>query len=354
MSDAARILFVADAGPQVGGGHVMRCLTLARALAGHGARCAFLDGPGVAALLDAFAPDMPHIATDDLGEADLLAATGPQAFDAVVLDHYGLSADDHRDVARGRPTLVIDDLADRPLAADLVVDSGPQRRAADYQGLIPAGARLLLGAAYAPVRPEFAALRAQTLGRRPVAVGRILVSLGLTDLGGITGRVLDRLRPRIGQAAIDVVVGATAPSRAGLQRLARRDPRLTVHVDTPDMARLTAAADLAVGAAGSSAWERCTLALPSVMLVVADNQRPAATALAEAGAALVVDADDPAFDQLFDRAFLRLFANPVARARLAAKCAEVCDGLGAGRVAEAFLELLRARQGPSGSAAEPG
>ena len=275
-------------------------------------------------------------------------------FNAVVFDHYVLSADDHRDLASGRPTLVIDDLADRPLAADLVVDSGPQRRAADYQGLIPAGARLLLGAAYAPVRPEFAELRAKTLGRRPEAVGRILVSLGLTDLGGITGRVLDRLRPRIGQTAIDVVLGAGATSRAGLERLARRDPRLTVHVDTPDMARLTAAADLAVGAAGSSAWERCTLALPSVMLVVADNQRPAATALAEAGAALVVEADDPAFDQLFDRAFLRLFTDPVARGRLAAKCAEVCDGLGAERVADVFLDLLLARLGPSAPTIEPG
>lgn len=354
MSEHPRILFVADAGPQVGGGHVMRSLTLARAMAERGATCAFLEAPGVSPLLDAFAPDIERVPSQDLSPVELLAAAGPAAFDAVVFDHYGLAGADHRDIARGRPTLVVDDLADRALEADLVVDCGLERRAADYQGLIPAGTRLLLGPAYAPVRPEFAALRRQTLGRRPQTVSRILVSLGLTDVGGITGRVLDRLRARIGETALDVVLGGTAPSRAGLERLARRDPRLTVHVDTPDMARLTAGADLAVGAAGSSAWERCTLALPSLMLVLADNQRPTAKALADAGAAVVVEANDPGFDQVFDRAFLRLFTDPLARARLAAKSAEVCDGLGAGRVAQAFLEILMSRSGSAPVSDGPG
>ena len=201
----------------------------------------------------------------------------------------------------------------------------------------------MLGPTYAPVRPEFAVLRDRTLGQRSGDVRRILVSLGLTDLDGITGRVLDRIRPRIGDIALDIVMGSGAPSRAGLERLARRDPRLTIHVDTPDMAAITAAADIAVGAGGSSAWERCTLALPSLMLVLADNQRPAAMALAEAGAALILDAAAPEFDREFDRAFLQLLNNGLVRARLAAKSAELCDGLGAARVAKAFLDILAER-----------
>jgi UDP-2,4-diacetamido-2,4,6-trideoxy-beta-L-altropyranose hydrolase len=344
-----RILFAADAGPQVGGGHVMRCLTLARALAGRGATCTFLASAAVEPILAAFAPDAPRMGVEDVDTDTLMEATGPQAFDALVFDHYGLSAEDHRDVAAGRPTLVLDDLADRPLAADVVVDSGPQRRAEDYAGLVPPGARLLLGPGYAPVRPEFAALRPQALPRRNGPVDRILVSLGLTDVDGITGRVLDRLRPRLNEAQLDVVVGSGAPSRSALERLARRDPRLTLHVDTPDMARLMAEADLAIGAAGSSAWERCTLALPAVMVVLADNQRPAARALAAAGAAAVVESAAPDFDTAFDHAFLRLYASEAARVRMAAKCAELCDGLGAERAAEAFMEVISARDSTSRS-----
>ena len=91
-------------------------------------------------------------------------------------------------LAKGRPTLVIDDLANRPLEADLVLDAGPARLAQDYAGLTPPGATLLLGPNNAPVRPAFPALRETALARRAVGgpVRRILISLGLTDVGGVT------------------------------------------------------------------------------------------------------------------------------------------------------------------------
>ncbi|MDP3660553.1 UDP-2,4-diacetamido-2,4,6-trideoxy-beta-L-altropyranose hydrolase [Phenylobacterium sp.] len=343
MSDIQRILFIPDAGPHVGGGHVMRSLTLAEALGQRGGACVFMASPQVAAVLDAFAPEIPRVPADGRSAVELMDADA-RAFDAVVFDHYGLSQGEHLTIARGRPSMALDDLADRSLAVDMVLDSGPQRRAEDYEGLIPAGSRLLLGPAYAPVRPQFAALRAPALARRGGPVERVLVSLGLTDLDGITARVLDRVRPRLGEVALDVVLGGAAPTLTGLERLARRDSRLNVHVDTRDMAKLTAHADFAVGAAGSSVWERCTLALPSLLLVLAPNQRPAAAAFAELGAALVVDAAAPDFESAFDRAFTRLSTDAELRARLAAKSAEVCDGLGAGRVADAFLDLIAAKR----------
>ena len=339
------ILFVPDAGPAVGGGHVMRSLTLAGAMAAEGAACRFVAPPAVAALLDAFAPQAARTQAASCAPGDLTQAVGGERFDAVVFDHYGLSASDHAAMAKGRPVLAIDDLADRPLAADLVLDSGPARRAQDYDGLVPETARLLLGPQYAPVRPEFAELRAGALGRRGgEGVGRVLVSLGLTDVGGVTERVLERLRPRVSAVGIDVVLGSQAPSLAGLTKIARRDERLALHVDSADMAWLTANADVGIGAAGSSAWERCALGLPSLMVVLADNQRQAAAALAEREAALVVDAAQPDFDAAFDRALMRLLTDPVLRRALSAASAEVCDGLGAPRAAEAFLKLIAARR----------
>ena len=231
---APRLLFICAAGPTVGGGHVMRSLTLAQALETRGAACAFKATPEVGHVLDAFAPDAVRAERDD-------------GFDALVFDHYGLAAPDHRARARGRPSLVIDDLADRPLAGDLVLDSGPTRAAADYAGLVPESARLLLGPSFAPVRQAFAALRAAALARRAERppVRRILVSLGLTDVGGITGRVVERLLPRVGEAALDVVLGGGAPSLPELRALAARDPRLSLHIDTQDMPRLMLDADLA-------------------------------------------------------------------------------------------------------------
>jgi UDP-2,4-diacetamido-2,4,6-trideoxy-beta-L-altropyranose hydrolase len=335
-----RILFVVDAGPEVGGGHVMRSLTLAQALQAEGAQCAFAGPPAAAEILDAFAPDTPRRIA-----ADPAAAVGREAFDAIVFDHYGLSEPDHAALAKGRPTLVIDDLANRPIGGDLVLDSGPARKAEDYLGLAPENARLLLGPQFAPVRPEFAALRAATLDHRGGPVRRVLVAMGLTDVGGITARIVERLRPKIPTVALDIVLGAGAASLPGLARIARRDERLSLHVDTPDMANLTADADLAIGAPGSSTWERCVLGLPSLLVALADNQRPAARTLAERDAALAVDIADPEFEAAFDRALSRLLRDEALRRRLSEASAGICDGLGAARVAEAFLKAIAAREG---------
>ncbi len=327
--DARKILFVCAAGPRVGGGHVMRSLTLARALEARGGSCAFRADPEVAKVLAAFAPDVALSDTDS-------------GFDALVFDSYALTAEDHRAIARGRLALVIDDLADRPLAADIVLDSGPARTAADYGGLVPDGAQLLLGPAYAPVRPAFSALREAALARRAERppVRRILVSLGLTDLGGITGKVVERLAPLVGEAALDVVLGGAAPSLPALRALADKDPRLTLHVDTQDMPRLILDADLAVGAGGSTTWERCVLALPALTLVLAENQVAAAKALEAAGVTPRLDVAAPDFETAFDAAVTDLIASPERRAVLSAASATVCDGLGADRVAQAFLERL--------------
>jgi UDP-2,4-diacetamido-2,4,6-trideoxy-beta-L-altropyranose hydrolase len=340
-----RILFVVDAGPKVGGGHVMRSLTLAQALEARGAACAFMGPPAVTTILEAFAPSAARLSAASTEPGALAIAVGSERFDAIVFDHYGLSERDHRAMGQGRAVLAIDDLADRPLGADVVLDSGPTRTAKAYEGLVAEDALLLLGPSFAPVRPEFAALRDTALAWRGEPVQRVLVSLGLTDVDGVTGRAVERLRHRVGEIGLDVVLGSTAPSLPGLTKIARRDPRLAIHVDTPHMARLTAEADVAVGASGSSIWERCTLGLPSVIIVLAENQRPAAVALAEREAAFAVEAAAPDFDAQFDRAVTRLLTDAALRKRVAAAGAELCDGQGAGRAAEAFLRRIAAGPG---------
>jgi len=310
----------------------MRSLTLARALEARGATCAFQASPEVAKVLDAFAPDMAQSQTAD-------------GFDALVFDSYALAADDHRAIAKDRPTLVIDDLANRPLAADLVLDSGPARATNDYAGLVPPDAKLLLGPSYAPVRPAFSALREAALARRaerPPA-HRILVSLGLTDVGGITGRVVALLRPIAGEAKLDIVLGGGAPSLPDLWAVAADDPRLELHVDTQHMPELIFDADLAIGAGGSTTWERCVLALPALTLILADNQVASARALEAAGASPCLAVDAPDFETAFTREVQGLLASAEQRAALSTASAAVCDGRGADRVAEAFLALLQER-----------
>jgi UDP-2,4-diacetamido-2,4,6-trideoxy-beta-L-altropyranose hydrolase len=326
-----RVLFVCDAGPKVGGGHVMRCLTLARALEMRGLQPLFLATPAVADLLDRFAPDIAHLPAP---ADDLVTAARQAPADLLVFDHYGLHANDHAEAVGDRPMLVMDDMADRELYADLVVNSGLAHTAADYEPLTPTRPRLLLGPAYAPLRPEFAAAREAALARRGGPVDRIVVTLGL---GAVTiAHLMENIRAAVGDAAVDLVL----PAAAETPSIGPTDwPQLTVHRNVRDMAGLYAAADLAIGAGGMSAWERCVLGLPSLNLILAPNQEPNADAMAAAGAAWAVDGDAP--DWEFQQTLLPLLTDAALRAEMSRAAAALCDGLGADRVADAVLDLIR-------------
>jgi UDP-2,4-diacetamido-2,4,6-trideoxy-beta-L-altropyranose hydrolase len=191
------------------------------------------------------------------------------------------------------------------------------------------------------VRPEFAARREEALSRRTAGddAGPWLVSLGLTDVGAITGRVVAAILPHLGDRPLDVVLGAGARSLANIQAVAARDSRVRPHIDTHSMAELIASAELAVGAGGSSAWERCTLGLPTVALILADNQRENTAALAMAGASLALEVNGELPDRLA-QAVAILAEDRAARLRMSRAAADLCDGLGADRVATRMLAMI--------------
>lgn len=338
-----RILFIANAGPEVGGGHVMRCLTLAEAMGARGASCAFAASPDVAVILEAFAPHMAREAAAALNPDALVDSVTAAKFDAVVFDHYGLGRREHISLADGKLSLVVDDLADRALGGDLVLDSGLDRNPLDYTLLVDGKTRLLLGPDYAPVRSQFGELRPQALARRGGGVGRILLSLGLGEQGELTERLVDLIRSRLGQASLDVVLGGQSPSVRALNRIASRDTRLTIHVDTPHMAQVMAGSDLMITAAGSTIWEGCTLGRPMIALILAENQRGVAQGLASRSAAMVIDPSTHDFEATLDRTLVRLMSDGEARGRLADAASEICTGQGAALVADAMFAVIAAR-----------
>jgi UDP-2,4-diacetamido-2,4,6-trideoxy-beta-L-altropyranose hydrolase len=345
---APRILVLADCGPEIGGGHVMRCLSLAQALTAAGAVCAFVTTPDAARVLDAFAPaglerrPIPDGPLHQLVEATAHAA-GDWAADVVLVDHYGVGARQER-LFRGeaRRLVRLDDLAGVAHDCDLLIDATLGRDPDAYQAMTPSGCRVLCGPSYALLRPEYAAARPAALARRRTCEPprRLFVSLGLTDLRGITGRVMNLLGPQLGGLEVDIAVGSAASSLTFLRRLADDNPQVRLHLDARNMAELIGAADIGVGAGGASVWERATLGLPSLNLVLAANQAGLAAELEGQGAVLAVDARSPGFGAALAPAFARLLGEPDLRARLSSASASLCDGQGAGRAAQAILALL--------------
>jgi UDP-2,4-diacetamido-2,4,6-trideoxy-beta-L-altropyranose hydrolase len=345
-----RALFAPAAGPEIGGGHLMRDLALAEALGARGVECVFAVPPWGERLIERFGGVGPPVvypverSGDPRSIVVVLDALRP---DLLVLDDYGLDAEATADLARpGLTVLVVDDLADRTYACDLLVDPGFGREAADYAGRTPPGCQRLIGPPYALLRSAFAQTDAQRDSERPVR--RVFLSFGLSDVGAIAARAVERLRPLAADARFDVALASDASSLPRLEALAARDPGVRLHPDALDVAGLMRAADVAVGAGGASTWERCALGLPTLAVVVADNQRAMIERLAAAGVVLAVDAARPGFEAALADRFDAL-QSPGRRRRLALASRELCDGRGAARVAEAAIARVRARLSGAGT-----
>jgi UDP-2,4-diacetamido-2,4,6-trideoxy-beta-L-altropyranose hydrolase len=337
-----RVAFRLDASAAIGGGHAMRCLSLARALADRGAECLFLvnsEAPATVPALQAIAHRIVGSGPEETVAA--IRAAWPAGADVAVCDLYRWTAPEERAVtAAARRILVIDDLGTAPHQADWLLNQNFGIEAAAYDALLPAGCRRLIGLDYALLRPDFAALRPAAVARRQAAglPRRLLVSLGLTDVGGVTGRVCGALAVLPDFTQADVVFGPTAPSLAQVQAIAAADRRFRCHVGLEDMARAMLEADAAIGAMGSSSWERCCLGLPTLAFTLADNQVPTARALDAAGI-VALAGDAAALSDAEIRTAIAAFLGGARRLhRMSQASSILCDGLGAQRVAAALMD----------------
>lgn len=279
---------------------------------------------------------------DPIDDSDAVRRNWPDGIDLLIIDSYALDATFERQ-CRGWATriLVVDDLADRDHEADFLLDQTYGRRADDYRARVPTGCTLLLGSEFALLRDAFGDARESTLCNRVerTSVGRILVATGSTDPDNHTQLALEAISQSGLDAAVDIILSSSAPHIANIRAsLGAAGRRVALHVDVSaeTLAGLIGQADIAIGAGGAAAWERCCLGLPTLALMTAENQRTVIAQLATAGALRDLgDAASVTAEQLADA--LRELANDsAARRAMAARANQLCDGHGARRVAAAL------------------
>lgn len=322
----------------------MRCLTLARRLAASGWDCAFATWPETLGLVPGLSESgLEVFEVSARADASEMIEGLPQGVDLLVVDDYALDAR-FESACRGWADriMAIDDLADRPHDCDLLLDVTPGQTARRYKGLAPDGCRLLLGPAYALLRGEFARLRPEALERRKQAlrIENVLVSFGLTDPAGATVTAVEGLLMSGLEVRADVILGRKAPGFERVRELAEGDERIRLIEYAHDMPALMAGADLALGAAGTTSWERCCLGLPTILMVLADNQEANAQGLARLGAALNLGRSEAVRIGDVLAALRMMDDNPQALRDISRAAADACDGTGADRVLSAVEELF--------------
>lgn len=340
------VVFRCDASPEIGGGHIARCLVVADSMRARGWTCCFAttgDGPRLFPSLAASGHEirvLDESFADDADEAKAISSAIQSDCELLVIDHYGRDLEFER-AARGwtKRIAVIDDLARRKHDTDVLVDPTPGRGSAAYRQLVPIQCQLLLGPLFAPLRLEFQAIRAETVARRRASpeLRRVFVGFGATDSKNMTAGTVTKIGETLPNVKVDVVLGAGAAHSSDVKSAAEPfDGKVRIHIEPKSMSSLMAAADLGVGAAGMMSWERCCLGLPSLVSIVAENQRSNAIGLERAGAGVIVG-DEGGLDlPAFVHALKGLAEDSGHLAQMAESAASICDGRGAGRVAEAL------------------
>jgi spore coat polysaccharide biosynthesis predicted glycosyltransferase SpsG/RimJ/RimL family protein N-acetyltransferase len=345
LSEAAAILRVtvrtaASAG--IGAGHVARTTAVAAQLARIGADVRWAcDEATVAYLVErGVRADRIHVlrhaatagrsgeaeATDAAQAEDARETLALGPADCALVDSYQLGVAWQRTArAAGVRVAAFDDLAERPVEADLVINAAASP--GGYDALAP-NARVLAGLPYAitgdPSRPPAA------------GPGTLLLAFGAADPGNLTEatlRALAELRDAQGSPFPETVIqlGSGASGRPKVAELVATLAWATFATAGPTSPGAPA---IAIGAAGVGLLERMQAGVPSVVVVAAPNQRALADAAKRSGAAVAVADVRAACAEA-----LRLLADPAALARMSAAGRAAVDGRGAARVARELNRL---------------
>ncbi len=336
-----RFIFRADAGKAIGAGHVMRCMSLANALQARGGQACFvaLDLPAhLENVLQAQGHEVRRLPDSVRGDelADARATLdGEQSLVACVVDHYQLGPYWEAEVMTHTPVLALDDLG-RSHASRWLLDQNyyadPQAR---YATRCPPNVQRLLGPSFALLRSEFTHAKASARVRDG-DVRHVLVFLGGMDADNLTATALKAIDLGLTPSVqVTVIAGASHPDLPGLQAWCDARCLAELHVQVSDMTPHLLAADIAIGAGGSSTWERCACGLPTVAICLADNQREVILEGARAGFLWGID-HVPSADEL--ATVLRALAGASGLVQhMSRQSLQVTDARGADRVADLLM-----------------
>jgi UDP-2,4-diacetamido-2,4,6-trideoxy-beta-L-altropyranose hydrolase len=352
------IVFRTDASSVIGHGHVMRCLTLAKALSERGLKSTFVCKEHVGNLCDLIEQcgfnviRLPLAETDSpvekalhslwLGSSVIEDAESTRtAIDHagiqprwLIVDHYELDFQ-WETILRPmvRRLMVIDDLADRLHLCDVLLDQNfflnlKQR----YSGKTPLECTMLLGPQFALLQPTYAELHAQATPKG--SVHRIFMFFGGADTENLTGRSISAFqRLKRSDIHLDVVMIGGDASYETTQKQVAEHSNISLHGALPSLALLMHQADVAIGAGGATTWERLCLGLPSLVISLAENQEEVSMDLAARGLIRYLGDKRKVSEDDIYQSLLILIDYPSLE-EWSLQCFNICDGKGAYRVAD--------------------
>ncbi|ANO31846.1 UDP-2,4-diacetamido-2,4,6-trideoxy-beta-L-altropyranose hydrolase [Vibrio breoganii] len=335
------VVFRVDASIYIGSGHVMRCLVLADELVAQGHRVCFAclpqEGDMITFIqnrsyevisLTSPGQSIPPTSNEDyLGWLQRPVEVDAHNFidlvgkaDVVVTDHYAIGCK-WQTIVRHKLScklVAIDDLK-RLHDSDLIIDQTFGRESLEYLY----ASTVLAGSQYSLISPLFARVREKALEKTTCSARiKVLVTMGGIDAPNATIRVLKCLSQRV-DADFTVLLGPRSPHFHKVKAFCSEYENIS-HIDfVEDMPHLMLQHDMAIGAPGSTTWERASLGLPSIIIPLAPNQNEIGAKLDTCNIAIRVSLLN--LEDELPKAYVRLIEDwPAYRSRNF----KLCDGRG--------------------------
>jgi len=338
-----RAVFRLDASPQIGMGHLMRCLSLALQLKQQNIDVSFICREVLGGCLNLISEQgfQLYLLQGDFDKSLDVHQTREilekiSEVDFLIVDHYDLDAEwesQFRSVVK--KIIVIDDLANRQHDCDYLIDQNFYLDMAErYQPFLNQDCKKLLGPKHALLRSQFYLMREMLKQTEKKA----FVCMGGGEELNLTEMAVKALLNIGYDGQIDVVLGPLSSNQAAIEHLTRSHCNISIHHHVSDMATLMASAELAIGAGGSMSWERCCLGLPSIVVSLAENQERLSQDADKAGVLCYIGSAKNVNMEKFSAYCERFLEDAQLRRSMSAKAMSLVDGLGCRRVANELIE----------------
>ncbi len=364
-----------DSNSIIATGHMMRCLTIAKAIIRAGGSVTFfiadeeseillrenvreLTGVNIVVL---------HTAWDDM-ESELpvlIEQLQLRGIDMLLVDSYKATYDYFKAVDRVCRTAYIDDLHEGIFPVDILINySGYYdmfNYEADYAGVHGHNndqTKLLLGLMYAPLRDQFYRTTEEkdSNGCKESECGSplnrdmnkrfdILLACGGADTQNMILPTLQVISDRgLNDKSMmwHVVVGDYVENKEEIRAFVTMHEGIEIHESVKDMASLMRSCDMAVVAAGTMLTECAAVRLPAVFYQVADNQKYGVKYWSAPGRMIyagdVTEGKDAVIASVI-RSVKELIDNPDRLIVMKERLSEITDGCGAERIAEELISF---------------
>lgn len=279
-----KIFIRADGGKEIGLGHVMRMLVLAKELQKNNEILFICKDnlsdkfeAGIKIIEENKFPIIKILESDYINK--IIDIQDKYNADLLLTDSYDVNEEYFATLnPYFRITGYMDDVNKCKMDVDFIINQNINAEELEYSDNVRRDTKLFLGLKYCLLREEFRkACKSKNISEN---VNDILLTLGGMDNDRNTLRILKIIKER--NKNIHVVIGSAFNRELVKELYEFADLNNNIHLyENANMSNLMLKCDVAISACGSTLYELCAMKVPAIGIIIAENQKNVANKMKE-------------------------------------------------------------------------